>query len=299
LCAAKGSLSNASMWNDGIAAFADGWTSECCHGLMCRLGSKLGEWRCSNSTVHGAGPSDVVVRGAKKLPSSLPANRTILGLQSFEGSIASFSDGELLVSYCAGTGTGCAGIRLRRSLDFGVTFQAPEEHSDLPQTKLEWSVHVTRNDTVLLSNSNGGLFRSVDRARTFHLVSIPATVPVLPEGHENKCLPKTAAEGVGNHSFGCTGWTIIEVQVALDVKFILTPPCIFDLRFSIQNIQGGVRMALTSTPDRGANGRSAPTSWPLPLWRRLHLPQCNRRAVVVCVQHSAWAHGADWRSVQG
>jgi hypothetical protein len=35
-------------------------------------------------------------------------------------------------------------------------------------------------------------------------------------------------------------------MLALDVKVILAPPCIFDQRFSIQNIQGGTRMTLTS-----------------------------------------------------
>ena len=38
--------------------------------------------------------------------------------------------------------------------------------------------------------------------------------------------------------------------LAVDVKVILIPPCIFHHRFSIQNIQGGVRMTLTSTPRR-------------------------------------------------
>jgi hypothetical protein len=47
-------------------------------------------------------------------------------------------------------------------------------------------------------------------------------------------------------------------RVALDVNVILTPPCIFHWRFSIQNMQGGVRMALTSTPHR--------------LWARLDQP---------------------------
>ena len=35
--------------------------------------------------------------------------------------------------------------------------------------------------------------------------------------------------------------------LALDVKVILTPPCLFHQWFSIQNIQGGVRMTLAST----------------------------------------------------
>jgi hypothetical protein len=32
------------------------------------------------------------------------------------------------------------------------------------------------------------------------------------------------------------------------VNIILTPPCVFHYWFSIQNIQGGIRMALTATP---------------------------------------------------
>jgi hypothetical protein len=40
------------------------------------------------------------------------------------------------------------------------------------------------------------------------------------------------------------------VAVALDVEVILTPPCIFHQWFSIQNIQGRVRMTLMSTPRR-------------------------------------------------
>jgi hypothetical protein len=38
------------------------------------------------------------------------------------------------------------------------------------------------------------------------------------------------------------------VNIGLDVKAILTPPCIFHVWLSIQNIQGAIRMTLTSTP---------------------------------------------------
>jgi hypothetical protein len=222
-CVAMGSLNNSKMWfHPKDSKFIDSWISDCCPGLMCRLGSKVGDWRCSNSTVHTAGPLQVVVRGPKKLPAKLPTNRTVLGLQSYESSIARFSSGELLLAYFADRdstceqrrGNGC-GLALRRSMDSGGSFEAPEYHPDLAQIFEEWSIHILQNDTVLLSFSNGGLFRSVDRARTFQNISIPSSLPVLPEGHERKCgvgsrngLP---IYPVNSPSFGCSGWSIIEV----------------------------------------------------------------------------------------
>jgi predicted esterase len=43
-------------------------------------------------------------------------------------------------------------------------------------------------------------------------------------------------------------WAADQAQAALDVKVILTPPYIFHWRFSMDNIQGGVRMPLISMP---------------------------------------------------
>jgi hypothetical protein len=37
-------------------------------------------------------------------------------------------------------------------------------------------------------------------------------------------------------------------RIYLDVKVILIPPCIFHHRFSIENIQVGVRMTVASAP---------------------------------------------------
>ena len=42
---------------------------------------------------------------------------------------------------------------------------------------------------------------------------------------------------------------------ALGVEAILTPPCIFSEWFSINNVQGGIRTTLTSTPQVRERGR--------------------------------------------
>ena len=143
-CVAKGKLNDSKMcFHPKDAKFIDSWRSDCCPGLMCRLGSKVGDWRCSNSIVRPAGPLEVVVRGPKKLPAKLPTNRTVLGLQSYESSIARFSSGELVLAYFADRdstceqrrGNGC-GLALRRSLDSGESFGPPEYHPDLGESWL-------------------------------------------------------------------------------------------------------------------------------------------------------------------
>jgi hypothetical protein len=53
--------------------------------------------------------------------------------------------------------------------------------------------------------------------------------------------------------------------LALDVKSLLTPPCIFHYRLSIQNIQGGVIMTVTSTPRRAVHKLLEPEGG-LPAW---------------------------------
>ena len=47
------------------------------------------------------------------------------------------------------------------------------------------------------------------------------------------------------------------MALAVGVNVILTPPCVLHEWFSIQNIQGGVELALTSTPAGDAFGFSA------------------------------------------
>ena len=80
-------------------------------------------------------------------------------------------------------------------------------------------------------------------------------------------------------------------SLALAVRVILTPPCTFHSRFGVQNIQGGSRITLTSTPRRvlsrfprfrsGAPrpAHTHPTTsvhWPDPPVRPVRI--CRRRA---------------------
>ena len=57
--------------------------------------------------------------------------------------------------------------------------------------------------------------------------------------------------------------TPLRERSALDIKAILTPPCIFHQQYSIQNIQGGVRMTLafTARSYRGDRPREAGVHW--------------------------------------
>jgi hypothetical protein len=48
----------------------------------------------------------------------------------------------------------------------------------------------------------------------------------------------------------------LRALLALDVKVILTPPCVFHWQLSIQHIQGAVGMTVTSTPRRCRGARS-------------------------------------------
>ena len=65
-------------------------------------------------------------------------------------------------------------------------------------------------------------------------------------------LPPTAAQG--EPLVGQLASAGHPARVALDAKVILTPPCTYPYCFSIQNIQGCVRMMSTSTPRLGMAG---------------------------------------------
>jgi hypothetical protein len=71
-------------------------------------------------------------------------------------------------------------------------------------------------------------------------------------------------------------------RLALDIQVILIPPCIFHWRFSIQNIQGGVRMTLA--PTGGSLFGCAPSHRAVDLFRN------NATAAEWCVDHVGDRH---------
>ena len=84
------------------AAFAKEWTSDCCAGLMCRLGAGLGEWNCTPGAPHPAGPVDAVtVRGPAKLPASLPVHQRTVLHGAYKPWVVELQDHSLLLSYRA------------------------------------------------------------------------------------------------------------------------------------------------------------------------------------------------------
>ena len=93
------------------------------------------------------------------------------------------------------------------------------------------AVAVAAAATAVVATSDGGTTGS----------SSCSSVPVsyfLPD------KPNTVADRTAGRSRGDRAW----VELALDVKVTLAPPCVLHYGFSIQNEQGGMKMTLTSTP---------------------------------------------------
>jgi hypothetical protein len=86
-----------------------------------------------------------------------------------------------------------------------------------------------------------------------HSVETPGRYEDSAPGYRRLWLSSSSGGEDGGDDGGVGGTTAGEVKsevvrLALDVKVILTPPCIFHWQISIQNIQGGVRLSLVSAP---------------------------------------------------
>ena len=182
--------------------FATNWVSTCCEGLQCRLGSSPSDWICTSSTPPPAGPAnEVIIRGPKKLPASLPilSRATLKGISgAYKPWLMEHTQTEtILMAYRSMPSKALA---FQRSTDYGASWSTPETRGDLAGDG-EWSLHALKSGVVLLADGGGRMYRSTDGAVTFSNVS---GQPAAPAGQPFK--------------FSCTdecgSWSVVEVGAA-------------------------------------------------------------------------------------